>query len=159
MFLDVQPGSRLTSKSRRKPVSRLFMFRTPATGWVGVALIAFSCFGLGCLALAQGPLPEERELRTAPEDIVIHVNQVAYDQTAPKFAVLETRKRLPESSRFRAKDALTLDTVFEGTLAGAQECEEWFPGRFFYRADFSSLQRPGRFTLAIERDGKEYHLP
>ena len=133
------------------------MFRTPATGWVGVALIAFSCFGLGCLALAQGPLPEERELRTAPEDVVIHVNQVAYDQTAPKFAVLETRKRLPESSRFRAKDALTLDTVFEGTLAGAQECEEWFPGRFFYRADFSSLQRPGRFTLAIERDGKEYH--
>jgi hypothetical protein len=120
-------------------------------------LIAFSCFGLGCLALAQGPLPEERELRTAPDDIVIHVNQVAYDQTAPKFAVLETRKRLPESSRFRAKDALTLDTVFEGTLAGAQECEEWFPGRFFYRADFSSLQRPGRFSLAIERDGKEYH--
>jgi hypothetical protein len=133
------------------------MYRTPATGSAGFALIAFSCFGLGCLALAQGPLPEEKEPRTAPEDVVIHVNQVAYDQTAPKFAVLETSKRLPESSRFRAQDAVTSETVFEGTLAGGQECEEWFPGRSFYRADFSSLQQTGHFRLAIERNGKEYH--
>ncbi len=34
------------------------------------------------------------------------------------------------------------------------ECEEWFPGRFFYRADFSALQQTGRFKLAIEREWK-----
>jgi len=83
------------------------------------------------------------------------VNQVAYDQTAPKFAVLETTEQLPESSRFQVKDALTLMTVFEGTMEGSQECAEWFPGRFFYRADFSSLERPGHFRLAVERNGKE----
>jgi hypothetical protein len=122
----------------------------------GRPLIAFAFLGLGCLFLAQGAPPEEKEPRTALEDVVIHVNQVAYDQTAPKFAVIETAGRLPESSRFRVEDALTLSAVCEGALAGGQACEEWFPGRFFYRADFSSLQQPGRFRLVTERDGKEY---
>jgi hypothetical protein len=133
------------------------MFRKPASGSRGFALIAFSCLGLGGLALAQGSPPAEQELRTAPEDLVIHVNQVAYDQTAPKFAVVETSGRLPASSRFRVQDALTLATVFEGTLAGSQECAEWFPGRFFYRADFSSFHQPGHFTLVADGNGKECH--
>jgi len=133
------------------------MFRKLATGFITFALIAFSCFGLGCALLAQGPPPQEKELRTAPADVVIHVNQVAYDQTAPKFAVLETSQRLPESSRFRVQDALTLATVFEGTLADGQECAEWFPGRFFYRAAFSSFQQPGHFRLAVDQAGKEYN--
>jgi len=133
------------------------MFRRPATGSIGFALIAFSSFQLGCLALAQEPSPKERESLTAPEDVVIHVNQVAYDQTAPKFAVMETGNRLPKSSRFRIKDALTLATVFEGSLAGGQECKEWCPGRYFYQADFSSFRQPGHFRLATDRNGKEYH--
>ena len=77
-----------------------------------MALIAFSCFGLACSALAKSLLTEEQELRTAPEEVVIHVNQVAYDQTAPKFAVLETIKRLPKPSRFRVEDSATSETVF-----------------------------------------------
>jgi hypothetical protein len=133
------------------------MFRRPATGSIGFSFIAFSCVGLGCVALAQGPPPEEKEVPTPPEAVGIHVNQVAYDQTAPKFAVMETSKPLPQSTRFQVKDALTLDTAFAGTLAPAQECEEWFPGRFFYRADFSSLRQSGHFRLAIERNGMEYH--
>jgi hypothetical protein len=132
------------------------MFRIPAVGTAGFALIAFSCFGVGCLALAQGPVSGETEPAIAPENVIIHVNQVAYDQTAPKFAVLETLKRLPESSRFRIEDAVTLKTVFEGTLEANQTCAEWFPGRIYYRADFSSFQQPGQFNLATERDGKEY---
>jgi hypothetical protein len=121
------------------------------------AWIAVSCFGSGGLALAQGPASEEKEPRSAPEDVIIHVNQVAYDQKAPKFAVVESAQSLPESSRFRVKDALSLETVFEGTLARGQECAEWFPGRFFYRADFSSCQRPGHFRLVAERNGKEFN--
>jgi hypothetical protein len=131
------------------------MFRKTAA--VILAWMALSCFGSGCPARAQGPAPEEKELRTALEDVVIHVNQVAYDQTAPKFAVVETAKGLPELSRFRVKDALSSKTVFEGTLARGQECAEWFPDRYFYRADFSSFQRPGHFRLAAERNGKEYN--
>jgi hypothetical protein len=131
------------------------MFQKPATGSMAFALIAFSCFGLGCLA--QGPTPAEKELRTVSEEVVLHVNQVAYDENAPKFGVLETGRRLPEPGRFRVKDAQTSSTVFEGTLAGGQECEEWFPGRFFYRADFSSLKQAGHFRIATERSGKEYN--
>jgi hypothetical protein len=132
------------------------MFRIPAIGAAGFALIAFSCFELGCVALAQSPAPGEKESAIAPENVIIHVNEVAYDQTAPKFAVLETGKPLPEPGRFRVKDAVTLKTVFEGALEAGQTCEEWFPGKIYYRADFSSFQRSGHFNLTTERDGKEY---
>jgi Glycosyl hydrolase family 9/Cellulase N-terminal ig-like domain len=132
------------------------MCRKPAKCSAGRALIAFACFALACLAVAQSPLTEERELRTAREEVVIHVNQVAYDQTAPKFAVLETGKRLPESSRFQVEDAATSEPVFEARLADGHECEEWFPGKSFYRADFSSLRRTGHFRLVIEQNRKEY---
>jgi hypothetical protein len=140
------------------------MFPRPATHLIESALITFSCFGLVLHTLAQSPAvnvpnppPEQNELRAAPEDVVIHVNQVAYDESAPKFAVLETSKRIPASSRFLVKDAVTSDKVFEGTLGDGQECEEWFPGRYFYRADFSSFQRPGHFKLQVDLNGKQYN--
>jgi hypothetical protein len=127
------------------------------------ALITFLCFGVVFHALAQSPPlkapnppPEKNGPRTALEEVVIHVNQVAYDETAPKFAVLETSKRIPASSRFLVRVALTSELVFEETLGGGQECEEWFPGRYFYRADFSSCQRPGHFKLQVDLNGKQY---
>ena len=92
-----------------------------------------AALGLAALMLAVSPAKGD-------EDVVMHVNQVAYDLAAPKFAILETSRRWPEPSRFRVQNTLTLGTVFEGTLAGDQECAEWFPGKFFYRADFSALQ-------------------
>jgi Glycosyl hydrolase family 9/Cellulase N-terminal ig-like domain len=126
------------------------------------ALVMFSCFGFALHSPAQSPPsnapnppPEKIEPRTALEDVVIHVNQVAYDETAPKFAVLETSRQIPAPNRFLLKDAQTLETVFEGTLPRSQECEEWFPGRYFYRADFSSFQRPGHFKLQVDRSGKQ----
>jgi Cellulase N-terminal ig-like domain len=47
----------------------------------------------------------------------MHANQVAYDQPAPKFAVVETAQPLPQSSRFQLMDALTSKAVFDGTLS------------------------------------------
>ncbi len=91
-----------------------------------------------------------------PESLVIHVNQAAYNQTAPKFAVLESSNRLPPSSRFKVKDARTSNDVFEGILAGGQECAEWFPKKYFYRTDFSSFRQPGRYRLQVEQGGKLY---
>lgn len=87
--------------------------------------------------------------------IVIHVNEVAYDQTAPKFAVVETGEPLPESTRFRVKDAQNSNSVFEGTLAAGQ-ASEWFPGRNYYRADFSALAQSGHFVIAVDCQGTEY---
>ena len=125
-----------------------------AAGFVVFAVIAFAFFP--ALA-ADNPAPlETSQPPTPPADVVIHVNQVAYDQTAPKFAVLETPRRLAASGRFRIQNALTSETVFEGTLAGGQECAEWFPGKYFYRADFSALRTAGHFRLVADADGKEY---
>lgn len=138
-------------------MARLFMFPKRAPGLLGFAPMAFSYFGFCWLALAQATSSEAKEPRAALEAVVIHVNQVAYEQTAPKFAVLETSERLPESNRFRVLNALNSATVFEGTPSAGQQCEEWFPGRFFYRADFSNLRQAGRFSLALEWNGKEYH--
>jgi hypothetical protein len=99
---------------------------------------------------------DEKEPRSTLGDVVIHVNQVAYDQTAPKFAVLETSRPLSASSRVRVRDAGTGDMVFERTLASGQECPDWFPGKYFYRVDFSSFQKLGHFQLQVNQDGKQY---
>jgi hypothetical protein len=139
------------------------MFRKPMIHFNKLALITFSFFGMVLHALAQSspsnvpnPPLEKSEPRSVLEDVVIHVNQLAYDETAPKFAVLETSRRMPASSRFLIKNALTSADEFEGTLAGDLKCEEWFPGRHFYRADFSSLRRSGRFKLQVKQDEKLY---
>ena len=117
--------------------------------------ITLSCLGLVFRAPAENsPLNEPR---SQTKEAVIHVNQVAYNQAAPKFAVLETFSQLPALSRFRIVDAQTSDKVFEGTLDSGEECAEWFPGRYFYRADFSSFQKHGRFKVQIDEDGKQYN--
>jgi hypothetical protein len=59
--------------------------------------------------------------------------------------------------KFLVRDAQTLEILFEGTLPGGQECKEWFPGRYFYRADFSSFKRTGHFKLEVEQNGKQYN--
>ena len=148
--------------------SVLMLFRLAAhraAGSAGCALIALVCFQSLAAGDLASPAPAsgaaaragETEPRTGSEDVVIHVNQVAYDQSAPKFAVLETPRRLPESGQFTVQNTLTLATVFEGTLTGGQECSEWFPGKYFYRADFSAWRQAGHFRLAMAADGKEYH--
>ena len=68
----------------------------------------------------------------------------------------ETSQRLPESSRFEVIDTLSSAVVFEGALSGDRECAEWFPGKHFYRADFSSFRQPGHFRLQIAQEGKRY---
>jgi hypothetical protein len=95
-------------------------------------------------------------LPASAQDLVIHVNQIAYDQTAPKFAVVETSgKILP--GKFQIMDAQTSNRVFTGTLAAGEECAEWFPGKYFYRADFSAFQQAGHFSLQVESGGKYFN--
>lgn len=86
---------------------------------------------------------------------MIHVNQVAYDLNGPKVAVVETSLPLSPKSSFQIKGAAA-HSIFEGILSGGQKCGEWFPGRYFYRADFSSLQKSGRFRLSVKQNGKVY---
>src|SRR5437016_1324700 len=101
------------------------MFRTVSALFTRFALTVL--FGLGFVvqvpAQDAAKPPETNEPRTALADVVIHVNQVAYDEAAPKFAVVETARPMPEGSRFKVRYSEPSDVVFTGTLAGMQECE------------------------------------
>src|SRR5690348_5250910 len=104
----------------------------------GFALIA--CAVLSFAARAQTNLPSADEPRATLADVVIHVNQVAYDGAAPKFAVIESAFELPKDGDFVVKDAATGSVVFTSKFPDAQECSDWFPGRYFYHVDFSAFR-------------------
>jgi hypothetical protein len=127
------------------------IFHKRAITWV-----ALFCAALNLPATAQvSPVsvPADNDLRPAGSGMAIHVNQVAYDSAAPKFAVLETAGPLDPSVHFQLRDTRTSAKVFEGPLGDGRDCAEWFPGRYFYRLDFSPFQQPGRFRLHMEENG------
>ena len=101
-------------------------------------------------------LPGATAPRSAVADVVIHINQVAYDETAPKFAVIETARPLAAASQFQVEDATTGASLFTGTVGAAQACANWFPGRCFYRADFSAFQQAGHFKLGIDVNDRHF---
>jgi hypothetical protein len=132
-----------------------FIFHQRAVIW-----IALFCASLNLPATAQvstASVPADNDLRPADSNMVIHVNQVAYDSAAPKFAVLETAGPL-ETARpfqhFQVRDAQTSAVVFQGGLSSGQDCTDWFPGKYFYRMDFSAFHQPGQFRLHFEENGK-----
>lgn len=118
-------------------------------------ILAACLWAVGTHSLdAQSPKVPDKEPRTAIADVVIHVNQVAYDQAAPKFAVIETARTLPAVTRFQVISKLDGRPVLNSFLGEKQGCEDWFPGRHFYRADFSGVREGGTFVLRVGQDGK-----
>ena len=127
--------------------------RDPILGrYIAATLMGVFCLISTTFAQSSPSTPDN----SASADIIIHVDQVAYDQTALKSAVVETARPLPALSHFQIVDLQTLKTVFTGTLAADQVCADWFPGKHFYRADFSSFQQPGHFRLQFDGGGKVY---
>lgn len=104
--------------------------------------------------MAQPVVPTEADLRPAANGTVIHVNQVAYDLAAPKFAVLETAAPAPDGTAFQVQVVGTSETVFTGSLPGSEACADWFPGKYFYPLNFSALERPGQYRIHATIDGK-----
>lgn len=135
------------------------MFSKRICQWLGIAAAALFCSALPALAAPAAEPdggPAVPEPRPAPAAVLIHVNQVAYDQTAPKSAVVETAGPLPAANRFRIADAVSGAVVFDAPLPAGQEIADWFPGRYFYRADFSNFRQPGRFRLQVGQPGAPY---
>jgi len=136
------------------------LFKKPASRFLAALFcgaFALQSPGDSVPSTATNPPPENYEPRAALQDVVIHANQVAYDAAAPKFAVVESTRLLPPASRFQVRNATTAEVVLAATLAEGQECAGWFPGRYFYRADFSSVLQPGHFKLQVEHAGKLYN--
>jgi hypothetical protein len=129
------------------------MFHSLIVRWRAIVLIA--------MALSVGPgAPAQagtgKEPRTPLAAVILHVNQVGYDQTAPKFAVVETATPLASPTKFQITTATDTNSVFTGELSPVNSGGDWFPGRHFYRADFSAFTQQGRFQLALDHAGKSW---
>ncbi len=80
---------------------------------------------------------------------IIHVNQVGFDPKSPKLAVIEYYNNLLNST-FDVVDAKSGKTVFTSKIGKAESVEDWRLGKFYYRADFSSFQKPGNYKITFK---------
>jgi hypothetical protein len=85
-------------------------------------------------------------------DPVIYVNQVAYDVSSPKMAVIRSATPLKQNN-FLLIDSLG-KSVFSANMMAVPGKNSWFPGEYFYRADFSSFNQPGHYKLSITAEDK-----
>ena len=85
---------------------------------------------------------------------VIRVNQVAFDSKAPKMAVIESGYVLPSSLRF---DLLDEDgKVIPGSaLKGTDRVDIWYPLKYVYLANFSTVDRPGSYRIRLTWASRE----
>lgn len=82
----------------------------------------------------------------------IFANQVGYDSKGPKLAVVRFDKSLSGIS-FNLINTATLQIAFKGSLGKGMEVNEWFPGKYFYKADFSGFSTAGNYKLAVSVGG------
>jgi hypothetical protein len=86
----------------------------------------------------------------------ILLNQVGYDSSEPKRAVLKSspKQGLPQATvRFRVLDASSEAAVLEGEapfVGAVQRWKDWI----FWRLEFSGLRRPGRYRLELSAGGR-----
>ena len=108
---------------------------------------------------AASPVPnkEQHDLyHSLNQKITILNNQVAFNLTGPKRAIIKSYEPLPSSTTFELVDALSFEKVFTGTLTNGIEIKEWFPGVYYSQADFSSFEKPGMYIVEIRKDSLNY---
>jgi hypothetical protein len=86
----------------------------------------------------------------------IYANQVGFDTMGPKIAVIGVEHELPGNASFSLINTENGKTAFTGTLSKPQTIDEWAPGKTYYQADFSQLQKTGKYSLSVVIDGKPY---
>jgi len=88
---------------------------------------------------------------------IIYINHVAFDVNAPKTALIGTQKQLQGYIGFTLVNSKTKQTVFTGILSQKQEINDWAPGEYFYKADFSGFNQTGQYTLVVIINSKKYN--
>ena len=86
----------------------------------------------------------------------VFVNQVAFDAGSAKIAIISADKGLAASSVFNLINVGDNKIEFSGKLSAKFIVDEWFPGKFFYRADFSGFKKSGKYKLSITIKDKQY---
>ncbi|HEY5408775.1 MAG TPA: glycoside hydrolase family 9 protein [Ginsengibacter sp.] len=87
---------------------------------------------------------------------VIYINQIGFDASSPKIAVIRVDNKFAEKTIFNLVNTSSNKIEFTSALDTAQTIEEWAPGKIFYKADFSSFKKTGSFKLRISIDGIVY---
>ena len=87
---------------------------------------------------------------------VIYINQVAFNSAAPKTALIGDDKLYTGKVSFTIINEITRKTAFTGILGQQQQINEWQPGKYFYKADFSGLKQSGKYKLCLKIGGKEW---
>lgn len=107
---------------------------------------------------AQEPTPPFNATSNQPKDtgIEIYVNQVAYDEAAPKTALAGTYQKLPANTSFQLINTVTGKKVFTGAVKQPVSINDWFPGKLFYQLDFSPLPEQGNYKIQLTVHGKVY---
>lgn len=86
---------------------------------------------------------------------IIFVNQVGFDPKSPKIAIIEYYNNLLNST-FDIVDADSGKTVFTSKIGKAESVEDWKLGNFYYKADFSSFQKPGNYKVSFKIADQTY---
>lgn len=86
---------------------------------------------------------------------IIFVNQVGFDPKSPKIAIIEYSSNLLNLT-FDIIDAETGKTVFTSKIGKAETVEDWKLGKYYYKADFSSFQKPGNYKVAFKIGDQTY---
>jgi hypothetical protein len=88
----------------------------------------------------------------APAQVRVLVDQVGYETTAPKVALISGNEGDPPTQFMLVNDA-TDKVVFSGTLEAAGHVDRW-GDRTYWKADFSAFHTPGHYVLrAVTGDG------
>ena len=93
-------------------------------------------------------------------EVNIHINQVAFELTGPKLAVISSAKSIDLTT---ADFIISADnkTVYQGKLTKLANFNEWQAANKnqqtlnYYQADFSELRQAGSFSLIINNQGEQ----
>ncbi|WP_291153632.1 glycoside hydrolase family 9 protein [Flavobacterium sp. UBA7680] len=81
---------------------------------------------------------------------IIYVNQVGFDPKSPKIAIIAYPGNPPENLSFNIVDTQTRKTVFTALVGKPQNVDDWKLDEKFYKADFSSFQKPGTYKITFQ---------
>ncbi|WP_054972253.1 discoidin domain-containing protein [Paenibacillus sp. A3] len=85
----------------------------------------------------------------------IRVNQVGYEKTYPKTAVVDWSSSGARPTSFEIIDASTSQSVFQGAIAAAdwKSMTSWYSDRVFAKLDFTAFRTPGKYKIRIAQGG------
>ncbi|MCW3062556.1 MAG: hypothetical protein JWQ02_4377, partial [Capsulimonas sp.] len=101
----------------------------------------FVAFGVAIAAMSAAP--------------AIFVNQVAYDLRGPKVALIQVDAALSGRATATVIDDATSVVQMTMTLTDAGTVDDWTPGKFYYKADFSALQKAGTYRVRATIGGTQ----